>query len=72
MHAHEALGLAREAVGDRDGACEADRVVLGRWGRAPPRSLAAERAGRRALGCPRRARAAGAGRRDTTARMARA
>ncbi|HEY8039255.1 MAG TPA: protein kinase [Polyangiaceae bacterium] len=49
----EDLGRVLEAKGDRDGACDAYRVVLDRWGRAKPRSLTADRARTRwgALGC---------------------
>ena len=48
------LGIAREASGDKDGACEAYARVIGRWGKATPRSVTAEEAARRArtLGCP--------------------
>jgi serine/threonine-protein kinase len=48
------LGQAREATGQRDGACAAYRAVLDRWGEARPRSLTAERARERmrTLGCP--------------------
>jgi serine/threonine-protein kinase len=47
------LGHAREAKGDKDGACKAYQVVLSRWGRAKPRSVSAEDARLRikALGC---------------------
>ena len=53
MRAVRDLGVAREATGDRSGACEAFRQVVERWGRATPRSLTAEdaRARMRALGC---------------------
>jgi serine/threonine protein kinase/Flp pilus assembly protein TadD len=52
--AHLWLGLAREASGDKEGACAAYRVVRDRWGKAKPRSVTAEKAGerQRALGCP--------------------
>jgi serine/threonine-protein kinase len=51
--AHEWLGQALEAKGDKKGACAAYKVVLDRWGNAKPRSATAERAGARAseLGC---------------------
>jgi serine/threonine-protein kinase len=47
------LGEAREATGDRGGACEAYSRVLQRWGGAKPRSVTAEDARSRAkrLGC---------------------
>jgi eukaryotic-like serine/threonine-protein kinase len=50
---HHQLGMAREATGDKQGACAAYRVVLDRWGRAKPRVPAAEdaRARATALGC---------------------
>ena len=53
MRAVRDLGVAREATGDRAGACEAWQRVLDRWGRATPRSVTAEdaRARMRALGC---------------------
>jgi hypothetical protein len=38
------LGMALEATGDRDGAAEAYRAVLARWGRAKPRSVTADTA----------------------------
>jgi serine/threonine-protein kinase len=48
-----ALGLWREAAGDKAGACTAYQVVLNRWGQAKPRSVTADRAKARAraLGC---------------------
>jgi serine/threonine-protein kinase len=51
--AHALLGQAREALGDKPGACAAYRVVLGRWGQAKPRSLTADgaRVRAKALGC---------------------
>jgi serine/threonine-protein kinase len=57
------LGQALAAAGDRDGACAAYGVVLGRWGKARPRSISAEkaRALARDLGC-RLDRPAGAAR----------
>jgi eukaryotic-like serine/threonine-protein kinase len=47
------LGLALEAIEDREGACAAYRNVLDRWGRAVPPSVTAREAGRRrrALAC---------------------
>jgi serine/threonine-protein kinase len=47
------LGLAREARGDRLGACSAYRVVLDRWGKAKPRSVTADaaRARTKAIAC---------------------
>lgn len=47
------LGRAREARGDKQGACAAFRRVLERWGDAKPRSVTAEMARERiqALGC---------------------
>lgn len=44
------LGLAREGLGDTDGACIAYRRVRDRWGRAQPRSATAERARARLFG----------------------
>ncbi|MFT3768653.1 MAG: hypothetical protein QM820_24670 [Minicystis sp.] len=51
--AHLWLGLAREAKGDKAGACAAYRVVRDRWGKAKPRSVTAEKAAERmrAAGC---------------------
>jgi serine/threonine-protein kinase len=51
--AHLWLGLAREAKGDKAGACAAYRVVRERWGKAKPRSVTAEKAAERmrAAGC---------------------
>jgi serine/threonine-protein kinase len=51
--AHFFLGQAREAKGDKDGACAAYGVVRERWGSAKPRSVTAEKALTRvkALGC---------------------
>jgi serine/threonine protein kinase len=53
MRAVRDLGVAREATGDRAGACEAWAQVVEHWGRATPRSVTAEdaRARMRALGC---------------------
>ncbi|MEP7122851.1 MAG: protein kinase [Byssovorax sp.] len=53
--AHDWLGTAREAIGDRAGACAAYQVVLDRWGAARPRSITADHARERsrALGCAR-------------------
>jgi tetratricopeptide (TPR) repeat protein len=47
------LGLAREAQGDKAGACAAYRVVRDRWGKAKPRSVTWEKASERmrAAGC---------------------
>ncbi len=47
------LGAAREAKGDKEGACAAYRVVRDRWGKAKPRSVTAEKAAERlrGLGC---------------------
>ncbi|HTQ43098.1 MAG TPA: serine/threonine-protein kinase [Polyangiaceae bacterium] len=47
------LGAAREASGDRDGACKAYASVVARYGAAKPRSVTAEQAKARAahLGC---------------------
>jgi serine/threonine-protein kinase len=47
------LGAAREATGDKSGACKAYSAVLARWGSAKPRSVTADeaRARVRALGC---------------------
>jgi serine/threonine-protein kinase len=47
------LGTALEARGDKEGACEAYRTVLGRWGHAKPRSVTADEARTHAsaLGC---------------------
>jgi serine/threonine-protein kinase len=49
------LGMAREATGDRAGACEAYQRVLARWGSAKPRSVTADDARHRAaaLACSR-------------------
>jgi len=51
--AHFWLGMAREAKGDKPGACAAYRVVRDRWGKARPRSVTAEKAASlmRAAGC---------------------
>jgi hypothetical protein len=51
FHLH--LGMAREGLGDKDGACSVYKVVLDRWGEAKPRSVTAEkaRAQAKALGC---------------------
>jgi hypothetical protein len=50
------LGAAREAVGEKEGACTAYRAILARWGGAA-KSLTAKEASRRAgaLGCGRAA-----------------
>jgi serine/threonine-protein kinase len=50
------LGAAREAVGEKEGACAAYRAILARWGGAA-KSLTAKEAARRAgaLGCARAA-----------------
>jgi eukaryotic-like serine/threonine-protein kinase len=47
------LGLAREGLKDRLGACDAYRRVLQLWGNAKPRSVTAEKARDRmkAIGC---------------------
>jgi serine/threonine-protein kinase len=52
-YTHE-LGLAREGLGDRTGACDAYARVLARWGHAKPRSVTADEARAHAakLGCP--------------------
>jgi serine/threonine-protein kinase len=52
--AHAALGQAREAKGDKEGACAAYKGLLDRWGNAKPRSVTAEAAKKRVklLGCP--------------------
>jgi serine/threonine-protein kinase len=52
--AHLWLGMAREAKGDKPGACAAYQVVRARWGKAKPRSVTAEKASERlrALACP--------------------
>ena len=49
------LGQAREAAGDKPGACVSYQMVLDRWGQAKPRSVTAERARARiqALDCKR-------------------
>ncbi len=44
------LGLAREAKGDKAGACAAYQVVQARWGKAKPRSVTAEKAAARLIG----------------------
>jgi serine/threonine-protein kinase len=51
--AHLWLGMAREATGNKEGACAAYRVVRDRWGKARPLSVTAEKAAvrLRALGC---------------------
>ena len=51
--AHLWLGMAREAMGDKVGACAAYRVVQARWGKAKPRSVTADKAAERlrALSC---------------------
>jgi serine/threonine-protein kinase len=52
-YTHFFLGMAREGVGDKKGACAAYKVVLDRWGDAKPRSVTADdaRAKAKALGC---------------------
>ena len=47
------LGRAREATGDKVGACDEYKAVVARWGEAKPRSVTAEaaRARLKALGC---------------------
>jgi serine/threonine-protein kinase len=54
VRASAALGLVREHLGDRGGACEAYGEVVRHWGSAKPRSRTADRAfaRMRALGCP--------------------
>jgi len=47
VQAHELLGRALEALGDRDGACLAYRAVLERWGQATPSSRTAIAAAQR-------------------------
>lgn len=47
--AHYYLGLAREKVGDLDGACAAYRVVLDRWRASGATSVTATRASERSL-----------------------
>jgi serine/threonine-protein kinase len=51
--AHLWLGMAREAQGDKAGACAAYKVVRDRWGKAKPRSVTWEKAAERmrAAGC---------------------
>ncbi|HEY3819062.1 MAG TPA: protein kinase [Polyangiaceae bacterium] len=51
--AHEELGEALEATGDKEGACAAYATVVGLWGHAKPRSVTAEKAKAHArrLGC---------------------
>jgi serine/threonine-protein kinase len=53
VRAHLLLGQAREARGDKAGACAAYRLVLDRWGQAKPGSVTAKQAKERAdaLGC---------------------
>ena len=48
------LGVAREATGDAERACDAYRAVVAQWGNAKPRSVTATRARARlrALDCP--------------------
>jgi serine/threonine-protein kinase len=55
LQSHYRLGAAREAVGEKEAACAAYGVVLGRWGQAKE-SVTAKEAARRskALGCPTR------------------
>jgi serine/threonine-protein kinase len=54
VRAHYDLGRAREATGDKAGACSAYAAVLARWGDAKPRSVTADaaRARVKALACP--------------------
>jgi serine/threonine-protein kinase len=49
------LGMAREALGQKEAACAAYGTVVARWGHAKPRSVTAEKAAERAkaLGCGR-------------------
>jgi serine/threonine-protein kinase len=56
MRAALDLGQAREAAGDRPGACAAYAVVIDRWGNARPHSVTAEKAKDRfkAITCPLR------------------
>ncbi len=51
--ANDALGRAREAIGDTAGACAAYKVVRDRWGKANPKSVTAEhaRAQSKSMGC---------------------
>lgn len=52
IHNQYRLGAAREALGDRDGACAAYRVVLDRWGHVEASVTAREAAKRsKALDC---------------------
>ena len=53
VRAHFDLGRALEATGDVAGACASYAAVLGRWGKAKPRSVTAAAAEKRyaALGC---------------------
>jgi eukaryotic-like serine/threonine-protein kinase len=53
VRAHLWLGEAREARGDKAGACASYRAVLQRWGEAKPRSTTADKARERTstLGC---------------------
>jgi serine/threonine-protein kinase len=55
VRAHLLLGQAREAAGDKPGACASYQMVLDRWGQAKPRSVTAEQARERiqALDCKR-------------------
>jgi serine/threonine-protein kinase len=46
--AHYFLGMVREAIGDKAGACAAYGVVTERWGAAKPRSVTAQSAAGRA------------------------
>jgi serine/threonine-protein kinase len=54
VRAHLLLAEAREAGGDRAGACASYRAVIKQWGQAKPRSVTAQKAAERAqaLGCP--------------------
>jgi serine/threonine protein kinase len=47
VRAHELLGRALEAIGDREGACSAYAFVLSRWGQAVPSSRTARAAAQR-------------------------
>ncbi len=55
VRAHLLLGQAREAQGDKAGACAAYELVVDRWGQAKPPSVTAAQAKERAdaLGCGR-------------------
>ena len=49
VRAHELLGRALEAIGDREGACTAYASVLARWGAAVPSSRTARAAALRSV-----------------------